>query len=151
MEAAQRSVLGYKPTVPVTISDVSVRAGRKEATLLLSAVGLGSSMITVEATDASATEGADTATFTFSRTGVPTAALTVLVTTGGTATLSPAAARWVPEVGEYILDWDDVVAAPDPFAAAFAFARSALDHGCAVCEWDPVLAGSLTGSPPPVR
>jgi uncharacterized protein DUF5996 len=68
-----------------------------------------------------------------------------------TATLSPAAARWAPEVGEYILDWDDVVAAPDPFAAAFAFARSALDHGCEVCEWDPVLAGSLTGSPPPVR
>jgi hypothetical protein len=68
-----------------------------------------------------------------------------------TATLFPSAARWAPELGEYILDWDDVVSAPDPFAAAFAFARSALDHGCAACEWDPALAGSLAGSPPPVR
>jgi hypothetical protein len=69
----------------------------------------------------------------------------------GTATLSPAAARWAAELGEYVLDWDDVVAAPDPFAAAFAFAQSALDHACEACAWDPVLAGSLAGSPPPVR
>ena len=55
--------------------------------------------------------------------------------------------RWEPELGEYILDWDDVVSAPDPFA----FAQSALDHACATCEWDPALAGSLAGSPPPVR
>ena len=68
-----------------------------------------------------------------------------------TATLSPSAARWAPELGEYILDWDDVVSAPDPFAAALAFAQSALDHACATCEWDPALAGSLAGSPPPVR
>ena len=68
-----------------------------------------------------------------------------------TATLSPSAARWAPDLGEYILDWDDVASAPDPFAAAFAFAQSALDHGCVTCEWDPALAGSLAGSPPPVR
>ena len=68
-----------------------------------------------------------------------------------TATLSPPAAHWDTELGEYILDWDDVVSAPDPFAAAFAFARSALDHACAACEWDPALAGSLAGSPPPVH
>ena len=68
-----------------------------------------------------------------------------------TATLSPSAARWAPELGEYILDWDHVVSAPDPFAAACAFAQSALDHACATCEWDPALAGSLAGSPPPVR
>ena len=60
-----------------------------------------------------------------------------------TATRSPAAARWAPELGEYVLDWDDVVTAPDPFAAALAFARSALDHACETCEWDPALAGSL--------
>ena len=68
-----------------------------------------------------------------------------------TATLSPAAARWEPGIGEYILDWDDVVSAPDPFEAALAFARSAVDHACVACGWDPGLAGSAKGSPPPVR
>ena len=67
------------------------------------------------------------------------------------ATLSPAAARWEPSLGEYLLDWDDVRSAPDPHRAALEFARSAVEHGCAVCDWDPELAGSLSGSPPPVR
>jgi uncharacterized protein DUF5996 len=67
------------------------------------------------------------------------------------ATLAPAAARWEPELGEYLLDWDDVVAAADPFAAAFAFARSAVDHACVACGWEPALAASAQGSPPPVR
>jgi hypothetical protein len=67
------------------------------------------------------------------------------------ATLSPAAARWDPALGEYLLDWDDVVAADDPFEAALAFGRSAVEHACAVCGWDPGLAGSAQGSPPPVR
>jgi hypothetical protein len=67
-----------------------------------------------------------------------------------TATLSPAAARWEPTLGEFILDWDDVCAAPDPFAAAFAFARSVVLHACAVCAWDPALSGSIEGDPPPV-
>lgn len=40
-----------KPTVPVRMTNVSVRPGRHEATLLLSAIGLGSAMITVDATD----------------------------------------------------------------------------------------------------
>ena len=30
--------------------------------------------------------------------------------------LSPAAARWDGELGEYVLDWDDVRASPDPHA-----------------------------------
>ncbi len=68
-----------------------------------------------------------------------------------TATLSPAAARWEPSLGEYLLDWDDVRSAPEPHRAALEFARSAVEHGCAVCDWDPELAGSLSGSPPPVR
>jgi hypothetical protein len=66
------------------------------------------------------------------------------------ATLEPAAARWEAELGEYVLDWDDVVAAPDPHATALAFARSAFGHACAVCEWDPALPASAHGSPPPV-
>jgi len=66
------------------------------------------------------------------------------------ATLSPAAARWEPALGEYILDWDDVRATPDPHALALEFARSAFRHACAVCDWDPALPASAEGTPPPV-
>jgi hypothetical protein len=66
------------------------------------------------------------------------------------ATLSPPASRWEADLGEYILDWDDVLAAPDPHEAALEFARSAFRHACAVCDWDVFLAGSAEGSPPPL-
>ena len=33
---------------------------------------------------------------------------------------------------------------------ALAFARSAVTHSCAACGWDPVLAASVHGTPPPV-
>jgi hypothetical protein len=66
------------------------------------------------------------------------------------AVLSPPAARWDAALGEYVLDWDDVRASPDPYAAALDFGRSAVRHGCAVCGWDPVLSGSAQGTPPPV-
>ena len=58
----------------------------------------------------------------------------------------PDAARWEPALGEYILDWDDVCASPDPHAAAVGFARSAFQHACAVCEWDPALAATAQGT-----
>jgi hypothetical protein len=67
------------------------------------------------------------------------------------ANLSPAAARWDPALGEYVLDWDDVRSEPDPRAAALEFARSAFRHACAVCRWDVTLAASAEGKPPPVR
>jgi hypothetical protein len=66
------------------------------------------------------------------------------------ATLSPPAARWAPDLGLYVLDWDDARSSPDPHAAAVDFARSAFRHACAVCEWDPGLAASAHGTPPPV-
>ena len=66
------------------------------------------------------------------------------------ATLSPAAARWEGALGEYVLDWEDVSASPDPHAAAVEFARSAFHHACTVCEWDPALLASAEGTPPPV-
>jgi len=66
------------------------------------------------------------------------------------ATLAPAAAHWDGELGEYILAWEDVVAGADPHALALAFARSAFRHACAVCQWDPALAASADGKPPPV-
>ncbi|HYZ80995.1 MAG TPA: DUF5996 family protein [Solirubrobacteraceae bacterium] len=67
------------------------------------------------------------------------------------ATMSPTAARWVPELGEYVLDYSDVYAAPDPREAALAFARSTFRHACTVCDWDPALVASTEGAPPPIR
>jgi hypothetical protein len=64
--------------------------------------------------------------------------------------LSPGGAHWDASLGEYILDWDDVRAAVDPRAAAVEFARSAFRHACAVCQWDPRLAASTDGQPPPI-
>jgi hypothetical protein len=66
------------------------------------------------------------------------------------ATIEPQAVRWDGELGLYVLDWDDALAAPDPHAAALQFLRSAFRHACAVCEWDPVLAATAEGTPPPV-
>jgi hypothetical protein len=67
-----------------------------------------------------------------------------------TATLSPPAAHWHSEIGVYVLDWDDVRDSPDPHATALEFARSAFRHACLVCEWDPQLAATAHGTPPPV-
>src|SRR4051794_22870621 len=63
------------------------------------------------------------------------------------AALEPAAARWDGELGLYVLDHDAIVSPAD----ALAFARSAFRHSCDVCEWDPALAASAHGTPPPVR
>jgi hypothetical protein len=68
-----------------------------------------------------------------------------------TAQLSPAPARWDPELGEFLLEWDDVCAAPDPQAFALEFAHSLFRHACAACGWDTTLAASAEGSPPPVH
>jgi hypothetical protein len=65
-------------------------------------------------------------------------------------TLSPAAGRWNDELGEYVLDFDDVAAQRDPHAYALEFARSAFRHACLVCDWDMELADSAEGKPPPV-
>jgi hypothetical protein len=67
------------------------------------------------------------------------------------AALSPSAAHWDAQLGEFILDWDDVVGAADPFGDALAFGRSAVLHACTVCDWDPLLASSAQGDPPPVH
>jgi hypothetical protein len=67
------------------------------------------------------------------------------------ATLEPAAARWDGALGEYVLDWRDVCAAPEPHDAALQFTRSAFRHGCVVCEWDRGLVASTEGAPPPIR
>ena len=66
------------------------------------------------------------------------------------AKLSPAAAHWDATLGEFILDWDDVCKADDPFAAALEFARSAAVHACSVCGWEATLAASVAEKIPPV-
>jgi hypothetical protein len=68
-----------------------------------------------------------------------------------TGLVSPAAAHWDPELGEYILDWDDARAASNPRAATVEFARAVIRHATAVCDWDPDLAASAAGARSPVR
>ncbi len=64
------------------------------------------------------------------------------------ADMSPG--RWDAALGEYVLDWDDVGAAADPRAVALDFARRVFRHACAMCDWDPALAASAEGNPPPL-
>ena len=59
-------------------------------------------------------------------------------------------ARWDGDLGEYVLEWEDVAAASDPFALALDFARAAFRHACMTCGWDPSLAATAEGTPPPV-
>jgi hypothetical protein len=66
------------------------------------------------------------------------------------ASLAPAAGHWDATLGEYILDWDDVVSSPDPRGYALSFAHAVFQYACRVCAWDPKLAASAEGSPPPV-
>ena len=67
------------------------------------------------------------------------------------ADLEPEAAHWDDELGEFVLDWEDIRAAEDPHGLALEFAHSAFAHACAVCEWDRVLAESAEGKPPPIH
>jgi len=66
------------------------------------------------------------------------------------ATLLTPGAHWENDLGEYVLNWDDVCAAPDPFRAALDFGLAAIRHACSVCDWDPVLAASAEGVTPPL-
>jgi hypothetical protein len=67
-----------------------------------------------------------------------------------TAILSPSAAHWSADLKEYVLNWEDVRAEPDPRRLALDFGLSAIRHACRVCSWDPVLAASAEGALPPV-
>ncbi|HTR74282.1 MAG TPA: DUF5996 family protein [Solirubrobacterales bacterium] len=66
------------------------------------------------------------------------------------ADLGVPGARWDGDLGEYLLEWDDVVAAADPFGLAVSFARAVFRHACTTCGWDADLAASAEGNPPPV-
>lgn len=62
--------------------------------------------------------------------------------------VGPAAARWDGELGEYVLDWEDVRTAADPAACALEFARSAFRHACLLGGWDGMLAAGADGTQP---
>jgi hypothetical protein len=64
------------------------------------------------------------------------------------ATLAPEAAYWDENLGEFILDWDDVRAFPEPHAAAVEFAHSAFRHGAEARMWDIALLASAEGARP---
>ena len=66
------------------------------------------------------------------------------------AELAPAAAGWDANLGEFLLDWEDVRTSSDPHETAMEFAHSVFRHSCEVCGWDPDLARSAEGTPPPV-
>ncbi len=68
----------------------------------------------------------------------------------GGASLSSPKANWNADLGEYLLDWDDVCLSADPHASALAFAHEVFRHACTVCAWDPQLAATAHGDPPPV-
>jgi hypothetical protein len=63
----------------------------------------------------------------------------------GDAGIDPKAARWDAEMGEFLLDYDDVIASDDPRAAILEFASSAYAAGAALAGWDRSL---LDWSPP---
>jgi hypothetical protein len=67
------------------------------------------------------------------------------------AELRPQQAHWDSGLGEFVLDWEHIRSERDPHGLALEFARSAFQHACAVCEWDPLLAASAQGVPPPLR
>jgi hypothetical protein len=67
------------------------------------------------------------------------------------ARLEPQRARWEPGLGEFILDWEDLLDDADPHRSAVAFGRSVVRHSCSVCSWDPALAATVDSLPPPVR
>ena len=53
-------------------------------------------------------------------------------------------------LGEYLLDMGAAAATADPHATALAFVRAVGRQCLEACEWDPALARSLDGNPPPL-
>ena len=65
--------------------------------------------------------------------------------------MEPPAARWEPGLGELLVDCDDLCNADDAQQTAMTPARSVVRHSCAACHWNPALAATVDGVPPPVR
>jgi len=65
--------------------------------------------------------------------------------------LSPVPGYWSDELGEYLLDHETAAAADDPAQAVIDFCGEIFSHACNVCDWNPALAASAAGDPPPVN
>jgi hypothetical protein len=65
--------------------------------------------------------------------------------------LDPGPAHFDADLGEFVLEWEDIRREEDPHALALEFAHSAFAYACDVCAWDPVLAQSAEGKPPPIH
>jgi hypothetical protein len=65
--------------------------------------------------------------------------------------LRPDPAHFESDLGEFVLEWNDIRSEPDPHGLALEFCHSFWQHACAVCEWDPFLASSAEGQPPPIN
>lgn len=59
----------------------------------------------------------------------------------------PAAARWDPAMGEFVVDHDDIRASADPDGDLLAFFESTYAGATALAGWDPALV--VTGEPEP--
>lgn len=59
-----------------------------------------------------------------------------------TAAIRPAAARWDPVMGEFLLDYDPLRASPDPDSELLAFFESTYQAGAERAGWDPALVGA---------
>jgi hypothetical protein len=64
--------------------------------------------------------------------------------------IEPDAARWDTELGEFVLEWEEIRSEPNPHRLALEFAQSAFQHSCAACGWDRALGASAAGDPPPI-
>ena len=58
------------------------------------------------------------------------------------AKVSPAAARWEPAMGEFLLDYDDLRQSKDPDSDLLSFFESTYHAGAESAGWDPHLVGS---------
>ena len=59
--------------------------------------------------------------------------------------------HWEEALGEYILDWDEVVSTTNPYSTAIEFGHAVARHAFITCDWEPEPAASLAGYPPPIR
>jgi hypothetical protein len=57
------------------------------------------------------------------------------------AAVRPAAAGWNEEMGEFLLNYDDVRASKDPAASILEFLNSTYEAGAALLGWDQALLG----------
>ena len=74
----------------------------------------------------------------------------VLPSPDGLEELDASPGHWDSALGEFVFDWRDAAASEDPRAASLSFSRTVARESFAACGWDPELAATLDGKPPPV-